>query len=72
MVQLQVYKFALKTNAGQSRELGRFAGCCRFVWNNALALQMEQRKAGEKGLGYGALFKEPNGWRGERQFAHED
>ena len=40
IVQLQVYKFALKTNAGQSRELGRFAGRGRFVWKKALALQM--------------------------------
>jgi hypothetical protein len=42
IVQLQVYKFALKTNAGQSRELGRFAECCRFVWKKALALQMSR------------------------------
>lgn len=67
IVQLQVYKFALKTNAGQSRELGRFGGYCRFVWNNGLVLQSEQRKAGEKRLGYSALCKELNGWRGAEE-----
>ena len=57
MVHLQDYKFVLKTNAGQCRELGRFAGCRRFVWNNGLALPMERHKAGEKRLGSSALCK---------------
>jgi putative transposase len=39
---LQAYKFQLKTNGAQDRQMRGFAGACRFVFNQALALQKEQ------------------------------
>ena len=35
------YKFRLKLKADDARKLRQFAGCCRFVWNRALAVQDE-------------------------------
>lgn len=37
----RAYKFELKTNASQRQHLDMFAGCCRFVWNKVLALQVD-------------------------------
>ena len=39
MKRLQAYKFELKPNGEQQRNMRRFAGSCRFVFNKALALQ---------------------------------
>lgn len=41
----------------------RFAGACRFVYNKALALQRENRKAGHKFIGYVAMAKHLTAWR---------
>lgn len=41
----------------------RFAGCCRVVFNKALALQKEAHERGDKKPGYAALCKLLTGWR---------
>jgi putative transposase len=41
----------------------RFAGACRFVYNQALALQKERYEQGEKKLGYAELCKLLTEWR---------
>ncbi|MFP4168693.1 MAG: RNA-guided endonuclease InsQ/TnpB family protein [Desulfonatronovibrionaceae bacterium] len=33
------YKFRLKLQDGDKQQFSQFAGCCRFVWNKALAMQ---------------------------------
>jgi len=33
------YKFRLKLRHGDKQQFTQFAGCCRFVWNKALAVQ---------------------------------
>ncbi len=40
-----------------------FAGACRFVYNQALALQKQRFEAGEKKLGYAGLCRLLTGWR---------
>jgi putative transposase len=45
MKRLQAYKFELKPNGEQQRDMRRFAGACRFVFNKALAWQSEQYAA---------------------------
>jgi len=45
MERLQAYKFELMPNGEQRRNMRRFAGGCRFVYNRALALQQESQKA---------------------------
>src|ERR1700679_971822 len=39
MQRLQAYKYELMPTGNQQRDMRRFAGACRFVYNKALALQ---------------------------------
>ena len=52
MQRLQAFKFELMPNGEQQRDMRRFAGSCRFVYNKALAMQKENREAGNKFIGY--------------------
>lgn len=45
MKRLQAYKYELQPNGEQLRDMHRFAGACRFVFNKALAWQNEQYAA---------------------------
>ncbi len=45
MMRLQAYKFELMPNGEQSRTMRQYAGCCRVVYNKALAWQNEQYQA---------------------------
>jgi putative transposase len=63
MRRLQAFKYELQPNGEQRRNLRRFAGSCRFVFNRALALQRSRFEAGEKRLGYGGLCKVLTHWR---------
>jgi len=57
MKRLQAFKFALMPGGQQERQMRRFAGSCRFVFNKALALQKERFERGEKRLSYAGLCK---------------
>ncbi len=46
MKRLQAFKFQLRPNGQQEREMRRFAGACRFVFNRAFARQNENYEAG--------------------------
>jgi IS605 OrfB family transposase len=63
MKRLQAYKFELRPNGEQQRDMCRFAGSCRFVFNKALALQQELHQDGEKKLGYAGLCKLLTEWK---------
>lgn len=63
MQQLQAFKFELRPDGQQERQMRRFAGSCRFVFNKALALQKERYEQGEKKLGYAGLCKLLTEWR---------
>lgn len=52
MQRLQAFKYELMPNGEQQRDMRRFAGSCRFVYNKALALQKESHEAGNKYIGY--------------------
>ena len=67
MQRLQAYRFELQPNGEQQRNMRRFAGSCRFVYNKALAMQQEQHKAGEKKLGYAALCRALTEWKAQPQ-----
>jgi len=62
-LRLQAYKYELMPTGEQQRDMRRFAGSCRFVFNKALALQKERYEQGEKKLGYAGLCKELTAWR---------
>ncbi|MDR2054247.1 MAG: transposase, partial [Desulfovibrio sp.] len=63
MERLQAYKFQLRPKAAQEEKMRRFAGCCRFLWNKALALEKETYEATGKRLGFASLCKELRDWK---------
>jgi putative transposase len=63
MQRLQAYQYTLMPTGDQSRKLRRFAGSCRFVFNQALALQQVNHAAGGPFIGYVALAKRLTMWR---------
>ncbi|MDY7017986.1 MAG: transposase [Nitrospirota bacterium] len=69
MKRLQAYKFQLRPSGDQQRQMRRFAGSCRFVFNKALALQKERHEQGEKKLGYAGLCKLLTWWRNSTETA---
>ncbi|MFC0709736.1 helix-turn-helix domain-containing protein [Azorhizophilus paspali] len=46
MQRLQAFKFELRPDSQQERQMRRFAGSCRFVFNKALALRKERCEQG--------------------------
>ena len=65
MKRLQAYKFQLRPKDGQVTKMQRFAGCCRFVWNKALALEKESFATTGKRLGYNTLAGLLTKWKQE-------
>ena len=61
------FKYELMPNGEQQRQMRRFAGSCRFVFNKALALQKERYEQGEKKLGYAGLCKLLTEWRNDTE-----
>lgn len=66
---LQAFKYELMPTGEQQRNMRRFAGSCRFVFNKALALQKECYEQGEKKLGYAGLCKRLTEWRNSTETA---
>ena len=69
MQRLQAFKYELMPSGEQQRQMRRFAGSCRFVFNKALALQKERYERGEKKLGYAGLCKLLTEWRNSAETA---
>jgi putative transposase len=69
MQRIQAFKFELRPTGEQQRQMRRFAGACRFVYNKALALQKERYERGEKKLGYAGLCKLLTEWRNSAETA---
>src|SRR5690606_10362386 len=69
MQRLQAFKYELRPDGQQERQIRRFAGSCRFVYNQALALQKERYEQGEKKLGYAGLCKMLTEWRNSAETA---
>jgi len=63
MKRRQAFKYELKPNGEQQRQMRRFAGSCRFVYNQALALQKANYEAGGRFIGYVAMAKRLTDWR---------
>ncbi|NRO98819.1 transposase [Paraburkholderia sp. NMBU_R16] len=63
MERLQAFKYELMPDGGQQRQMRRFAGACRFVYNKALALQKDNYEAGGKFIGYVPMAKRLTAWR---------
>lgn len=63
MQRFQAFKFELMPSGSQQRDMRRFAGSCRFVFNKALAMQKENHEAGNTFIGYVAMAKHLTEWR---------
>ncbi len=63
MQRLQAFKYELRPDGQQERQMRCFAGSCRFVFNKALALQKERYEQGDRKLGYAQLCKQLTQWK---------
>lgn len=63
MKRLQAYKFQLQPKAEQAARMRKFAGCCRFLWNKALALEKENYTNDGKRQGYHKLAGLLRNWK---------
>ena len=61
----KAYRYRLRSNPKAEAVLRRWDGCCRKVWNLALAKQQERRTQGEKYAGYVAMAKWLTDWRAD-------
>jgi len=64
------YIFRLRGNAQAEAKLRRFSGCCRKVWNLALAEQQARRERREKYAGYVDMAKWLTAWRSDPATAY--
>ena len=65
MKRLQAYRFELRPDGFQGRQMGRFAGACRLVFNRALAIQRERHAQGLNNESLNALSSRLTGWRND-------
>jgi putative transposase len=60
---LRAFRFQLRPRSGQEKQLARYAGMMRWVWNRALAEQRARRERGEKYAGYASMCGWLTIWR---------
>jgi putative transposase len=65
MQRLQAFKFELMPKGGQARDMRRFAGARRFVFNKALDLQKKIYETEKKQLSFAQLCKHLVAWKQE-------
>ena len=67
MQRRQAFKYELQPSGEQTRNMSKFAGSCRFVFNKALALQKENHEAGNKFISYVSMAKQLTQWRSSKE-----
>ncbi|ABM35603.1 RNA-guided endonuclease InsQ/TnpB family protein [Polaromonas naphthalenivorans] len=65
MLRLQAFKYELVPSGEQTRNMRRFAGARRFVFNKALALQKVNHGEGKKFIGYLEMARHLIAWKQE-------
>jgi len=65
MQRLHAFKYELMPTGDQQRDMRRFAGSCRFVFNKALALQNTNHEAGNKFISYVKMANLLPAWKVE-------
>lgn len=66
MQRQQAFKYELRPHGEQQRQMQRFVGCCRFVFNKALALQKERHGQGQSKLSYADMCRQLTQWRHDK------
>lgn len=69
MQRVQAYKFQITPNGEQQRAMRRIAGSCRYVWNKALALQIDNYEAGRQFITHFNMCKWLPAWKKEPETA---
>lgn len=69
--QLRGYRYRLCPTPEQRHHLSRWAGCCRWVYNAALALRESARKTGGEVPGYAAMCRQLTGWKQNHPWLRE-
>ena len=64
-MQIRTFRFQLLPTPSTAHTLRRFAGACRWVWNQAIAEQQRRRKAGEKFAGFATMCRWLTVWRND-------
>jgi putative transposase len=72
MLKRQAYKYQLRPTGDQQRQMLRFAGSCRFVWNRMLDLQKQRLDSGEPVLRYNQAALLLPDWKKERPWLKDD
>jgi len=67
MIRQSAFKYELRPNGAQARDMLRFAGMCRYVYNKALALQRELYVAEGRKYSYAELCKFLTQWRNDSE-----
>ena len=67
----QGFRYRLREKGAHAVLFRRYTGACRFVWNRALAYQIDQRKATGKLPGYSALCAQLPVWKKEMPWLAE-
>jgi putative transposase len=60
---LRAYRFQLRLRPAQEKQLARYAGMMRWLWNRALAEQQSRRERGQKYAGYASMCGWLTAWR---------
>lgn len=60
---IKAYRFCLRCTPVQEKQLRRYAGSLRWLWNKALATQKERHATGEKYSNYASMCKWLTEWR---------
>lgn len=68
MQRLQAFKYELMPDGDQQRQMRRFAGSCRFVFNKALALHQRYYRRFGKSLSYVRLANRLPRWKERHPF----
>ena len=71
MIKQYAYKFQLRPTPKKEAVMSRMAGCCRFVWNKALALQRDRLNNKERLLSYVQLVSLLVVWKKDFAFLQE-
>jgi putative transposase len=69
MSSIRAFRFQLRLKPAQQRQLLRWAGGLRWVWNQALAEQLARHARGERYAGHAQMCKWLTAWRCDAQTA---
>ena len=65
MSSIKAFRFQLRLQPAQERQLARWAGQLRWVWNHALAEQRARHARAEKYASYADMCKWLTAWRAD-------